>query len=48
MSNYPTGAEHDPRAPYNETEDKNACLYCGEEIENSFCDSECEKAFFND
>jgi hypothetical protein len=26
MSNYPPGAEHDPRAPYNESDD--LCIYC--------------------
>jgi hypothetical protein len=28
MSNYPPGAEHDPSAPYNQTDDDGLCIYC--------------------
>lgn len=28
MSNYPPGAEHDPRAPYNQKDDDGLCVYC--------------------
>lgn len=28
MSNYPLGAEHDPSAPYNQSEDDGLCIYC--------------------
>lgn len=28
MSNYPPGAEHDPRAPYNQTDGDALCIYC--------------------
>lgn len=28
MSNYPMGAEHDPSAPYNQSEDDGLCIYC--------------------
>ena len=28
MSNYPPGAEHDPNAPYNQTDDDGLCVYC--------------------
>lgn len=48
MSNYPTGAEHHPNAPYNETESNKKCLYCGENVEYMFCDEDCEKAYLND
>jgi hypothetical protein len=27
---------------------KQQCKYCETEIENKFCNSECQKAFFND
>ena len=27
---YPPGAEHDPRAPYNEPDGDGECAYCGE------------------
>lgn len=47
MSNYPAGAEHDPRAPYNEVEE-NDCLYCGEPTDKSFCDKNCRNAYMSD
>ena len=28
MSNYPLGAEHDPSAPYNQSDDDGLCIYC--------------------
>ena len=28
MSNYPPGAEHDPSAPYNQSDDDGLCIYC--------------------
>ena len=49
MSNYPMGAENDPNAPFNEVVKYNNCMYCGEPIENNgYCNTECEKADFND
>lgn len=43
MSNYPAGAEDDPRAPYNEVDYYNNCNYCGEPSENSYCNRTCER-----
>jgi hypothetical protein len=28
MSNYPLGAEHDPTAPYNQSNNDGLCIYC--------------------
>lgn len=28
MSNYPLGAEHDPSAPYNQSDSDDLCIYC--------------------
>lgn len=29
-------------------DEKTECKFCGSEIENNFCNSDCEKAFFKD
>lgn len=41
MSNLPSGAENDPNAPYNETE--NYCNVCDEPIgiNSSYCSQSC-------
>lgn len=31
MSNYPPGAEHDPNAPYNQSDNDGLCIYCNSE-----------------
>lgn len=48
MSNYPVGAEHDPRAPYNEVEFDRDCAYCGEPSERYYCSKSCYIAHIND
>ena len=41
MSDYPAGAEHDSRAPYNEPIDVLKCLECGTQLEiGDYC-NEC-------
>jgi len=43
MSNYPMGAEHDPSAPYNQSEDDGLCIYC-----HSKERSECRQCYLDD
>ena len=39
---YPAGAEHDPRAPWNQDEDEIACWGCGKPAEDEQVGDICE------
>ena len=43
--NLPLGAQNDPRAPWNEEDEKNdTCRYCGAECVDQYCDESCYRA----
>ena len=49
MSNYPAGAENDPNAPWNQPDNDNECMFCGEPTDNVYyCSKNCEKADMSD
>jgi len=49
VSNYPTGSEHNPQAPWNEEDKNNNCYFCGEPISGKYyCNKICEKSDMSD
>lgn len=46
MSNYPTGAENDPNAPYNQNDNDFECSECGTPLssDKGVCSKECYKS----
>lgn len=48
MNNLPAGADNDPNAPYNKTD--NYCLVCDKPLNTNkaYCSERCRKADFND